>query len=170
MNAGKLGTAIGESHGRGASALAFPRRAWERENVPTPRPRGLLIATLTVLTAAAVAAIWWFDPAQIPLPICGFHATTGLHCPGCGATRATHELLHGRFLGALHYNALWICTLPLAVYMGISELGLVAVGRPLPGNLPCKPWLFVALGAIAVLFFVLRNLPFYPFLLLAPPG
>jgi hypothetical protein len=130
----------------------------------------LTLAILIALTTAALAALWWFDPTQMPLPLCSLYATTGLHCPGCGATRATHELLHGQLVRALRYNAMWVVTLPLAAYMALSEIRLVAAGRPFPGNLARKPWLFLALGAIGLLFFVLRNLPFYPFLMLAPPG
>jgi hypothetical protein len=138
--------------------------------LPAPRPRAMVIGLLALLTAAALAMLWWFDPAQSPFPLCGFYATTGLHCAGCGATRATHELLHGRLLLALHYNALWVCSLPLAAYLVMSEMRVHYAGRPLPGNLARKPWLYVALGSIALLFFLLRNLPFCPFLLLAPPG
>jgi hypothetical protein len=146
------------------TGLALPCRVWERES------RWRTTAILGVLMMLALAALWWFDPAQTPLPVCGLHAMTGLHCPGCGATRATHELLHGHLLSALRYNVLWIVAMPLAVYLAVSEVRVLSGSRSLPGNLASKPWVYVALGAIAMLFFVLRNLPFHPWLLLAPPG
>ena len=75
------------------------------------------------------------------------------------ATRATHELLHGRLAAAWHYNALWVLSLPLAIYMGMSEV-LVSTGhQPLPGDLARRLWLWGLLATVAAAFFVLRNLP-----------
>lgn len=94
---------------------------------------------------------------------------TGFHCPGCGATRATHELLHGRLLSAMHYNAFWIAALPLAAYQGLSEALRTARGRGLKHDLTRRPGLLITLVAIGLLFAVLRNLPSYPWTLLSPP-
>ena len=95
---------------------------------------------------------------------------TGLYCPGCGATRATHELLHGHLLAALHYNALWVSVLPLAAYAGVSEWLRRRAGWPLWGDLSRRRWPLLVLGVATLLFFLLRNLPLYPLTLLAPPG
>ncbi len=103
--------------------------------------------------------LWWFDPAKMNLPMCTFRALTGLECPGCGATRATHELLHGHLLAAWRYNALWVLLLPVAIYAGVSELRTLAGRRPLPGDLARQPWFWVAIFAAATVFFVVRNLP-----------
>lgn len=35
---------------------------------------------------------------------CPFRKITGIHCPGCGGTRAMLELLHGHPLRAVHDN------------------------------------------------------------------
>jgi hypothetical protein len=115
-----------------------------------------------MLACAAIVLLgllWWFDPAKANLPLCTFHVLTGLDCPGCGATRATHELLHGRLLAAWRYNALWVLALPLAVYMTVSELRALTGRRPLPGDLPRQPWFWVAVVAAAIAFFVVRNQP-----------
>lgn len=103
------------------------------------------------------------------MPVCGLYMTTGLYCPGCGATRATHELLHGRLLAALRDNGLWVLLLPLVVYLTASEMRRLLHGRPLPGNPGGKPRLLIAVAVIVVVFSVLRNIPFYPFIMLAPP-
>ncbi len=102
--------------------------------------------------------LWFFDPAETNVPLCTFHALTGLDCPACGATRATHELLHGRFEAALRYNALWVLSLPLAVYIFASETRLLVAGRPLPGDLPRRRWFWPLVVAAAMVFFVARNL------------
>jgi len=125
---------------------------------------------LVALVVGILAALWWVEPARLHLPLCQFHTATGLHCPGCGAVRATHELLHGRLRAALRYNALWVSVLPLCTYAGLSEWRRRRCGRPLWGDLSRRRWPLVLLAVAAVLFFVLRNVPVYPLLLLAPPG
>jgi hypothetical protein len=114
---------------------------------------------LTVPAALLLTLLWRFDPSQIELPLCQFHAMTGLDCPGCGATRATHELLHGRLAAAWHYNALWVLSLPVVGYLVVSQLRVFAGGRPLPGDLARRRWFWLAAAAAAIAFFVLRNLP-----------
>ena len=86
------------------------------------------MVALALLTGLTVLFI--HDPAKSSLfPPCLFHALTGLHCPGCGSLRATHELLHGRLLSALRHNAFWVLLLPLVFYAVLSEtLRAVRVG------------------------------------------
>ena len=134
------------------------------------RPAFWSAVLLGGFAVAALATVWWFDPAEFGLPTCTFHAMTGLHCPGCGATRATHELLHGRPLTALHNNALWVLLMPAAVYAVASEIRYMVKGRPLPGDLVRKPWLVATIALASMVFAVVRNLPVYPLALLAPPG
>jgi len=93
---------------------------------------------------------------------------TGYYCPGCGATRATHHLLHGRLLKALDENALWVLSLPLVLYGAASEVRRAWCGRPLPGDIARQRWLILGFGAVVVLFGLLRNLPGEPFEWLAP--
>lgn len=118
----------------------------------------LNITMLTLLAILLVGLLWWFDPSKANLPMCTFHAVSGLDCPGCGATRATHELLHGRLWMALHYNALWVLALPIAVYITLSELRVSFGGRPLPGDLPRRSGFWLSTAAVAMAFFVVRNL------------
>jgi len=108
---------------------------------------------------AIIAMLGWFDPRQFHLPVCWLFSLTGRYCPGCGATRATHELLHGHVGAAWHDNALWITGLPLYAYVALSEWRMVRHGRPLPGNLSRQPWFWIALAVAVALFGVLRNLP-----------
>jgi len=122
-----------------------------------------------VLLSSAIFLLWRFDPREFWVPLCTFHAMTGLQCPGCGATRATHELLHGRLLSALRDNAFWTGVLPLAAYQAISESLRLARGRGLKHDLAQRPALLIALAVVGLLFGVLRNLPWYPWTLLSPP-
>lgn len=114
--------------------------------------------------------LWLVDPRQVALPLCILHQATGLHCPGCGATRATHELLHGRLLSALQDNALWVLSLPVVLYGAASETQRRVWGRALPGDLARRPGLLLLIATVALVFGVLRNVPCSPFDLLVPPG
>jgi hypothetical protein len=111
-----------------------------------------------LLFGAVAAALFAFDPARVSIfPPCVFHRLTGLWCPGCGTTRALHQLVHGNLTAAFHLNPLAISMLPVAGY-------LVARGD----SRALKPvWIWALLGVI-VAFGVLRNIPAYPFTLLAP--
>src|ERR1700751_575927 len=74
---------------------------------------------MTGVAAAALAGaalLYRFPPQQYSFyPRCSFYALTHHYCPGCGATRATAELLHGHFAAALHFNTAVTLLLPLAI-------------------------------------------------------
>ncbi len=144
----------------------IPDRSHTRKAEAAPQPTYLVV--LALAAAAAIVALWYFDPRELSFPFCWLYATTGLHCPGCGATRATHELLRAHLMAALHDNGLWVLSLPLVLYTAASEVRLSLGGRPLPGNPAHRAWLWIALGAAAAVFAVLRNLPGWPWELLAP--
>ncbi len=123
-----------------------------------PNSRRLFFTILALLGIVFMGLLWWFDPAELGLPLCSFHVLTGWDCPGCGATRATHELLHGRLAAAWRYNALWVLSWPVALYAALSELRVLCGRRPLPGDLARQSWFWVAVALTAVVFFVVRNL------------
>lgn len=120
-----------------------------------------------VLTIAAVV-LYRFDPARVTFyPACAFHLATGLHCPGCGATRALHQLLHGHVGRALRYNSLLVLVLPYLGYTVLSE-SRRAVGRR-PWAQPFRSALSIwAFFVLIMSFWFLRNLSIAPFSWLAP--
>lgn len=124
--------------------------------------------------AVALLAACWFlaghGPANMPfLPRCAFHSVTGLNCPGCGMTRAAYAALHGRIGEAFWMNPLGVILLPMVLLgIGLETVGWMR-GRPLPVRLhfgSAGAWCLVG-GIFA--FWMLRNLPWFPFTLLAPP-
>ena len=122
-----------------------------------------------IALALAVAAVYAVNPARAAVPLCLVHAFTGLHCPGCGMTRALHALLHGDVALALRSNALLFVALPLLAYLFAAEW-FKALRRKavLPtGNVPKALW--VSVLALALVFCVLRNLPVEPFIWWVPP-
>lgn len=97
-----------------------------------------------------------------------FHAFTGLHCPGCGTFRATHQFLHGNFIGALDYNPLLVIFgYPLLGYLFINQLSILFRNKRMAGISisPAAAW---ATLAVVVIFTILRNIPAAPFNWLAP--
>jgi uncharacterized protein DUF2752 len=121
------------------------------------RPAVWLVPSSALLMAGA-AILYFFNPAQFGFyPACLFYKMTGLLCPGCGALRATHQLLHGHIAAAFHFNALLISSLPLAAY------GCIRAARERAANKPVLAWIrpnWLWLGlAILIVFAILRNLP-----------
>ncbi|MFZ5831934.1 MAG: DUF2752 domain-containing protein [Planctomycetota bacterium] len=156
-----------------------PRADWPRAANGKAVP-GRGAGPWPVLLAAGLlmlAALAWFDPADSPWSLCLFHRFTGLHCPGCGALRATHAMLHGRLLEALQLNSLWVTAGPVLACMVVARLlrsGRSGSAVPAVGNSWASAawrgrWLWCGVGLLLV-FAVLRNLPWYPWTLLAPPG
>ena len=140
---------------------------------PTPAPGRcavtlLLPGILGLMLVAALVVLHQFDPAHSGFyPGCTFHRLTGLNCPGCGGLRATHQLLHGRILTALHHNALVVLGAP--VVLGWGGLWAWRRWRGIPPKLRGFPtaWLWILFGGL-LLFTVLRNLPFKWFAWLSP--
>lgn len=134
------------------------------------RVRVLWIAMGVLILAVAAYLLRQNGPNGLPwLPGCMFHQLTGLHCPGCGMTRAAHAALHGKIGEAFRYNPVGMVLLPLAfVGVGIELVGW-AWGRPLPFRLnPGAKGAWCIVGVL-ITFWILRNIPLWPFTLLAPP-
>lgn len=108
-----------------------------------------------VAAVGLLAALWKFDPASnVMFPPCLFRQLTGLLCPGCGAARTIHALLHAELMLAVRLNPLLILVLVSAGARGIARVSGAMRGMesPLPAAAPR-----VALVVI-VAFWVFRNL------------
>jgi hypothetical protein len=141
-----------------ASATPIPELEPEITGDTTPTAISLKAAVLVAFVISLTAILFFFDPTRVGIfPVCPLHQYTGWWCPGCGTTRALHQLLHGNLREAFRLNPLAIASLPV--------IGYFAMHRE---RVTFKPdWLWVLLGAV-VMFGILRNIPAYPFTLLAP--
>ena len=129
--------------------------------------RPAALGVIALLAAVAALVLFCFDPRQYHFyPVCFFHKTTGLLCPGCGALRATHQLLHGHWAAAFHFNPMLIVSLPLLCWFGARFALQRARSQPLSLGLP--PGVLWLILAAALVVSVLRNLPGMPFALLRP--
>lgn len=151
---------------------------------------GNRLGPILVLTGVAVAAalLYAIDPARSAfVPPCLFNRLTGLYCPGCGSMRALHAALHGDFAPAVGFNALAVFLLPFIVYslgrMALPELLRQGPVQEASGAAECAGSCARRVTASAVLrrtyssrvvlvavlfFWVVRNLPWSPFVALAP--
>ena len=129
-------------------------------------PLSLASFAVVVLVAGALgsgAILFFFDPAKHGFyPICLFHSLTGWNCPGCGATRAAYQLLHGHLLRALHNNALFV--LMLAGLAARSAWLVMQKIRNRPAAFVAPPKALWAFLVITLVFTTLRNLPAFAWL------
>jgi len=99
-------------------------------------------------------------------PPCPLHQLTGLYCTGCGSGRAIQALAHGELVHAFTFNVWMMTALPLLLGRFI-----VSTWRGLRHDLPPLPLphgTAMVVLVISILFTVARNLPWWPFRLLAP--
>ncbi|MFJ5548310.1 DUF2752 domain-containing protein [Streptomyces sp. NPDC093225] len=137
--------------------------------VPAPAParepgsrarRAAVPLTLLAGAAAAFAYVGSVDPNQPGhYPVCPLFRLTGVLCPGCGGLRSAYAFAHGDLPTALGANAMavvgYFC---FAAYTAVWLVRTVR-GKPAP-RIALKPVHWWALGALALVFSVIRNLPF----------
>jgi len=130
--------------------------------LPTAGPRALKgpLAAGAVVAAGCVA-LAVVDPTGRPT-LCPFKAMTGLDCPGCGITRATHQLLNGHLFAALDLNVLAVVVVPLFAWWVFAGLTRSFGGPSWRVPKLSNRWLVVAVVLVAI-FGVVRNLPMEPF-------
>lgn len=116
-----------------------------------------------VLIAAAMVLRHYPPSEHAFYPKCVLYESTGLHCPGCGGTRAVAALVRGRIANAIQFNPLLIVGLPLIVLWVSVQRRRERDGKPAA---PRMIWL---LFATLVLFSIARNLPTPSRGWLAPP-
>ena len=125
------------------------------------------IGLLFIITVLAVL-FFVLDPVKHDVfPRCLFNSLTGYYCPGCGSQRAVHSLLHLDFAGVVSYNFLFLPGILLIVYHYVHPVLNKSFNWKLPNILYNKhtPWIILT---VVVIFWILRNIPIYPFSALAP--
>ena len=125
--------------------------------------RSTVIAIWSLLAAGA-AYLFVFEPGKTGFfPICMFRFFTGFTCPGCGTTRALHQILHGHFLTAFTLNPLFIIAIPFLLFAFLRySMTVMRGGVPRPNALPAS--YIYAIFFVVLSFWIFRNTPFYPFI------
>lgn len=134
-----------------------PRRSWALWTALAVG--GVLLAR--VLLIDAESTIRGMSPG------CPFHRVTGLHCPGCGGTRAFFAFLKGDLARSWRMNPLFLGGLAAGgFYLAAALLEQKTGRRPAWTRLSAKAgWIILAL---ILVFWIVRNIPQWPFTLLAP--
>lgn len=108
------------------------------------------------LLAGALGYIGLVDPHRPDsvFPICPFRLLTGWNCPGCGALRMTHDVLHGALTAAVNDNVLVLVGIPVMA-------GWVLLRRRLGKSLLTMP-AAATVVITTVAWAIVRNLPGFP--------
>lgn len=125
--------------------------------------RRLSVLALWLTLGLAAIALFVLEPGKSPfLPGCLFRVLTGFTCPGCGTTRALHQLLHGNLLAAFQLNPLLILSLPFLLYALLRYTNAVVRGQPINRNSLPAGYIWAIFGVV-LFFWIFRNTSVYPF-------
>jgi hypothetical protein len=134
---------------------------------PTINQRTKPLGLLAVISGVA-AVLYLFSPYDSGLyATCPFKVLTDLHCPGCGTLRGLHELTLGHLGTAIGLNPLMVLSLPFIAFSIIKYIVAGILGRTERKIFIPSVFIWSLLGII-ILFWILRNLPYFPFTMLAP--
>lgn len=98
---------------------------------PDERKVRSILAFALVVVLAGVAFLPVNSPVfPLGLQTCAFKGVTGLPCPLCGGTRATHALLHGDYARAAYLN---VAAFPALVFF--VTVGMVLSAEALRGRM-----------------------------------
>ncbi|MFE0640253.1 DUF2752 domain-containing protein [Streptomyces sp. NPDC058877] len=145
---------------------AVPPGTWPGGPAPAPlpprrSPLRRLAAPVGALAgvAAAFAYVGTVDPNEPGhYPVCPLLRFTGIYCPGCGGLRSAHAVAHGDLATAFGANALAV--VGYGVFAVLMAVWLVRAVRGVPMRLAVPTGWWWAIGAVLVVFTVVRNLPF----------
>jgi Protein of unknown function (DUF2752) len=121
--------------------------------------RDQIAASGVALAATSICAmVYSFPPQQYSFyPVCPIYHWTGLLCPGCGATRALHALLHADFTAAFSLNPLLLILLPFVAAFALWQIaGVIRTGKFVAVSLGNRPTF--AMVAAVTIFALIRNL------------
>jgi hypothetical protein len=129
----------------------------------------LKMALLLTSTGVIFLLFFYFNPSQnaffIPCPV---KYTTGYYCPGCGSQRALHQLTHLHVYNAFRLNPLLILSLPILIFsLGVTVWNWIFNTSYRVKLFYNNLFIYFYFG-IVLLYWIARNISFYPFNLLAP--
>ena len=120
---------------------------------------------LVVIVLILLLLFFLFDARLGGFPQCPFYLLTGWFCPGCGSQRAISALVHGDVFQALRYNTLMMMFLPLLLYSAFVKFKYDGVQKI---KLLYSPVFVKIILMVVVSFWIFRNIPVFPFSILAP--
>lgn len=142
-------------------------------NMEQVRAASPVFRVLALAPFAAIALAMWmlsvYPPTELAIyPKCAFYHATGFACAGCGGTRALYALTKGHVIEALHQNAMIVLIgLPflLLILIKLAKFAFTGDWKPLTWE-PSR--VLIVMLSIVIAFWIVRNIPAYPFNLLFP--
>jgi len=124
----------------------------------------LKIALLLILFGGLFIIYYFNNPTEGSIFLsCPFKLVSGYNCPGCGSQRAIHQLLHGNIEAAFRLNPLMLLSLPLIIYGLGTKIRNFIFGTSSRVQLFYSNIFIYTYFSIAIIYWVIRNLSFYPF-------
>lgn len=140
-----------------------------REPPPSALWQRRLVLLLALLSPIGLVILYAVPPTTASwYPRCLSYSMAGVHCPGCGTARGLHSLLNGEVLLALRCNVMLVLFLPYLLWGAYNTLRWAWTGEVVQRR-KSAAWVIWAIGAVMITFAIARNIPHYPFTLLAPP-
>ncbi|MEY5130912.1 MAG: hypothetical protein RL734_979 [Bacteroidota bacterium] len=134
-----------------------------------PMQRSLIaIVGFVSLIVGIFSLVTYFPPDTNFYVPCLFHLSTGLHCPGCGSTRAVSSFMHGDITIGLKNNLLIILWGPYLIYRLFLVIFSWIDGKQRVVWSPPSSTIIIFL-IITIIYTILRNLPIEPFVTLFAP-
>lgn len=131
--------------------------------------RIFIVVGSSLLFVLLLLLFFTYNPTQHAFFLrCPFKSITGYHCAGCGSQRAIHHLVHVRFYSAFRLNPFMVVSLPLVFYGVGTKIYNYILQKEHRVQLFYKPWFIYGYFAVAILYWVVRNIPYAPFSYLAP--
>ncbi len=82
---------------------------------------------------------WLVESGSLMLARCTFKSLLGIPCMGCGATRATLNLLHGDMGEAFYFSPMIVIAYTALALWGLVSLWLYIRGKQL--HFSMRPWM-----------------------------
>ena len=143
--------------------LEHPDHPLHNDTVSNPKLLALILKGTPLLTGAAIASGCFYVGINNPesktiFPTCGFYYVTGFYCPGCGMTRALHNLVGGNIIRAMRFNLILVLSVPFLLYGYIWWTNWAFTGKEMP-RMKFPKSLLWAIGIFSLVFIIGRNMP-----------
>lgn len=120
--------------------------------------RRMIVAVLALLLTGLLVLLYVVDPSRETFLPCPTYTLLHLYCPGCGAARAMHSLLHGQLYQAFRFNAALVLLLPFLSAYGVAWASDFVRGKPIRIHQQLPQPLLIGILAALLVYGVLRNL------------
>ncbi|MCL1944892.1 MAG: DUF2752 domain-containing protein [Firmicutes bacterium] len=127
-------------------------------NLLNTKTKKLVLIAIVVVLMLIVAIYIGFDN-PIAFGTCPIRTVTGIHCPGCGATRAAKALIKLDFATTANYHLLFLI---ISIYLAIAFCYNVYTVIRYNKFIQVKGSHCIAIVIAIVLFTIIRNMNFYP--------